>query len=129
LIVADACNHRLGRFTLDGRLVKWIGSPDEASSDLGRLKYPYGIALLPGRTALVVEYGNNRVQHLDLETGLGLATYGRTGRGTGELAVPWGVALVGGTAYVLDSGNNRVMGFDAPASARRADRDRRGEHE
>ncbi len=122
LIVADACNHRLGRFTLDGQLVKWIGSPDDAGPDLGRLKYPYGIALLPGRTALVVEYGNNRVQHLDLETGQGLATYGRTGRGPGELAVPWGVALVDGTAYVLDSGNNRVMGFDAPRGERRADR-------
>lgn len=126
LIVADACNHRLGRFTLDGTLVKWIGSPDEAGQDLGRLKYPYGLALLPGRTALVVEYGNNRVQHIDLETGQGLATYGRTGRGPGELAVPWGVAMVGDAAYVLDSGNNRVMGFAAPSGSRRAGRDRKG---
>ncbi len=26
LVVADACNHRIGVFTLDGRLIKWIGS-------------------------------------------------------------------------------------------------------
>ncbi|MEI7658732.1 MAG: hypothetical protein WCK33_11775 [Phycisphaerae bacterium] len=127
LIVTDACNHRLGRFTLEGALVRWIGSPDEAGPEPGHFKYPYGLVLLPGRTALVVEYGNNRLQHVDLETGQGLGTYGRAGRGPGELAIPWGVALVDGKAYVLDSGNNRVMGFEAPAGSRRAAREPRGE--
>ncbi|VAX37768.1 hypothetical protein MNBD_PLANCTO03-1873, partial [hydrothermal vent metagenome] len=30
LLVADACNHRLGRFSLDGDLLGWIGSPELA---------------------------------------------------------------------------------------------------
>lgn len=114
LIVADACNHRLGRFTLDGALVGWIGSPGSAGAGTGQFRYPYGL-LLPGDgTALVVEYGNNRVQHVELSTGRSLGVFGRTGRGEGELASPWGIAAIGETAYVLDSGNNRVQAFRLP---------------
>jgi DNA-binding beta-propeller fold protein YncE len=119
LIVADACNHRIGRFHLDGRLIAWIGSPDSAGKGLGQFSYPYGLALLEDRTVLVAEYGNNRIQQVDLDTGKGVRTFGQPGRGSGQLAIPWGIAAIGSTAYVLDSGNNRVMGFDAPRPARR----------
>jgi hypothetical protein len=118
LIIADACNHRIGRFTLDGELIRWFGSPDAPGSGPGQFTYPYGIALLPDRTLLVCEYGNNRVQHIDLQTGKGLGTFGQRGRGTGQLAIPWGIAMVGDKAFVLDSGNNRVMGFAAPSPVR-----------
>jgi sugar lactone lactonase YvrE len=118
LIIADACNHRLGRFTLDGELIAWISSPDAAGKELGRFNYPYGLCLLDDRTILVAEYGNNRIQHVNLDTGQGLRVFGQAGRGTGQLAIPWGIAAVGNQAFVLDSGNNRVMGFEAPAKAR-----------
>lgn len=115
LVVADACNHRLGRFTLSGELVAWLGGPGD---EPGRYKYPYGLALLGDGTALVTEFGGCRVQRIDLDTGAGLAVYGERGRGTGQLASPWGVALLDGKVYVLDSGNNRVYGFDRPRAAR-----------
>lgn len=114
LIVADACNHRIGRFTLDGQLVRWIGSPEAAGDGPGQLLYPYGLHLRGDGTALVAEYGNNRVQHLDLATGESLGLFGTTGRGAGELAAPWAVTVIGDMAYVLDSGNNRILGFPAP---------------
>lgn len=115
LIVADACNQRIGRFTLDGRLVRWIGSPEAAGEAPGKFRYPYGVSLLNDGTALVAEFGNHRVQRIDLETGASLGLYGTAGRGEGELANPWAVAAVGETAYVLDSGNNRVLAFESPA--------------
>ena len=114
LLVTDACNHRIGRFTPQGRLIAWIGSPQNAGSQAGQLKYPYGITLLPQRTVAISEFGNNRVQCIDLETGLTLGTFGQLGRGTGQLATPWGITALGSSLFVLDSGNNRVMGFPVP---------------
>ncbi len=113
LIIADACNHRLGVFTLDGSLIRWIGSPDDPSDAPGHFKFPYGLQLLPDHTALVAEFGGNRIQRIDLNTGQSLGIYGSPGRDRGHLASPWGVTILGQTVYALDSGNNRVLGFPA----------------
>ncbi len=122
LVVTDACNHRVGRFTLEGKLVAWIGSPETASEEPGRFLYPYGLKLLGDGTALVSEFQTSRVQHIDLLTGRSLGTYGHRGRRPGEISSPWGVTADGKLAYVLDSGNDRVIGFELPARERaRAD--------
>lgn len=104
LIVADACNHRVGRFTLEGEPIAWIGG---AGLDL--LRYPYGLELLDNRQALVAEFGGNRITRLDLLTGEVLEVLGEPGREPGQLASPWGVAVLGDELFVLDSGNNRVQ--------------------
>lgn len=114
LVLTDACNHRLGRFTLDGELIAWIGSPDTAGEAPGQFRYPYGLFLPGDGSALVTEFGNSRVQRIDLDTGRCLAVYGRAGRGEGELSTPWAITMARGKIYVLDSGNNRLLGFDAP---------------
>jgi hypothetical protein len=119
LIVTDACNHRLGRFTLDGKLIAWISGPDETGPEPGHFMYPYGLCLLEDGSALVAEFGGNRVQHVELPSGASLGIYGQAGRGEGQIAAPWGIAVLGKTAYVLDSGNNRVIGFEAPKVSRR----------
>jgi iron(III) transport system ATP-binding protein len=118
LVVVDSSNHRIGRFTLDGALVAWIGSPATAGTELGQFRYPYGLYLPGDGTALISEFGNNRVQQIDLKTGAGLGAWGRGGRGEGEVVTPWGITAIGSTAYILDSGNNRVIGFPAPRPRR-----------
>ncbi len=114
LTIADACNHRLGVFDLDGRLIRWIGSRETAGKEPGRFNYPYGLALCPDGSVLVSEFGNHRVQRIDVQTGESLGVFCSMGRRAdeGEVLYPWGVALIGSTAYVLDSGNNRVLGLD-----------------
>ncbi len=112
LIVTDACNHRLGRFTLDGALIAWIGG---GASDL--LRYPYGLELIGRRQALVAEFGGNRVSRVDLDSGEVIGTIGQPGRETGQLASPWGVAVVGDELFVLDSGNNRIQVVSMPGPA------------
>lgn len=119
LIVVDSCNHRIGRLTLDGELIAWIGSPETAGRGLGQFKYPYGIAILDDGTALVVENENGRVQRIELKTGRGIETFGRPGRAVGELVSPWAITLVGRTAYVLDAGNNRLQAFRSPREGQR----------
>lgn len=114
LVVTDSCNHRIGRFTLDGELTGWIGSPERMGEAPGEFRFPYGIAGLGDGTVMVSEFGGNRVQRIDVLSGKSLGVWGRTGQGAGELAAPWAVTVVGKEVFVVDSGNNRVMGFARP---------------
>lgn len=117
LVVTDACNHRVGVFTLDGALVRWIAPRAvrrEDGQDEPGMAYPFGLHLLADGTALVTEYGNHRLRHLDVETGETLGIYGMGGRGPGELLNPWAVTVLDGTVYVLDSGNERIQAFSLP---------------
>ena len=113
LVVADSGNHRVGRFTPEGELLAWMGSPETAGEGPGSFFYPRGVELLSDGTLLVAEFGGNRLQRVDLHAGESLGVFGEPGRGLGQLATPWGVVLIGGDAdagevAVLDSGNNRL---------------------
>ena len=131
LIVVDACNHRVGRFTLEGELITWIGGVSNAAAAnaarSGVFNYPYGIELLDDGTALIAENGGSRVTQIALDDGKVLQRFGGPGRNAGELANPWAVSIVGQTAFVLDSQNNRVQAFAAPAERARMANGNRGQ--
>lgn len=114
LIVTDACNHRLGRFGLDGQLLGWVGSPEPGPDALVRFDFPYGLTLLADSTVLVTEFGSSHLQRVDTERGVSLGVFGSAGRGEGELATPWAAAVGDRVTYVLDSGNNRVVATELP---------------
>ncbi|MFN0134368.1 MAG: hypothetical protein ACKVW3_17785 [Phycisphaerales bacterium] len=124
LVVTDACNHRVGVFDLEGQLKWWIGSPEAAGAGASEMLYPYGVALLPDGTALVAEFGNHRINHVDLDGKRSVGTIGKPGRGPGELTNPWGMAVSGNEVYVLDSGNERVQVMAMPMPIRPAARAR-----
>lgn len=122
LVVTDACNHRIGVFTLEGELIRWIPGANAVTADKTALhdhselfRYPYGLVLLRDGSALISEQGAARITRVDLESGKVLAHTGKPGRGEGELITPWGVTVHGDDAFALDSGNNRVLCFPAPA--------------
>lgn len=124
LLVVDSGNHRIGRFTLDGALIGWIGGPGVSWDEPGTFRYPYGIAVLDDDTALVCEYGGCRVRHIapwsGPEPGAWLGDYGVPGVNRGEFSSPWALAVEGDTVFVLDSGNSRVQAFRGPARGRAA---------
>jgi DNA-binding beta-propeller fold protein YncE len=117
LVVTDACNHRLGVFTLDGKVLRWIGGPEFVTSENG-FNYPYGIADMGDGTVLLAEWGGNRVTRVDPTGAMILGRWGKAGRGAGEIATPWGVEFHDGSAFVLDTGNARVMRFEVPRASR-----------
>jgi DNA-binding beta-propeller fold protein YncE len=111
ILVADSCNHRVQRFTLEGT---FLGSFGKLGSGPGEMKYPYGVAVTPpeapGHQGIyVVEWGNNRLQRFDAR-GRPEGTWGGPGHGVGELATPWDVAIgPDGRIFVVDYGNHRVQ--------------------
>jgi len=106
LWLADACNHRIVRMSLDGEVLTVFG---KFGSGPGELRYPYDISLAPNGELLVCEYEGNRLQWFSKD-GRSLRIWGRPGRAVGKLFAPWG-AVYGphGRVYVLDSLNSRVQ--------------------
>jgi DNA-binding beta-propeller fold protein YncE len=105
--VTDACNHRLVVFTTDGKWIKNIGG---VGTSAGQFRFPYGLHVDQNGKLIVCEFGNNRVQRIDPETGKSLGIWGRAGRAPGELAYPWAVAVTReGDVAIVDAGNNRVQ--------------------
>jgi len=112
LFVADSINQRLGEFTLDGKLKKWIGVAGVEGSGPGQFRHPRSILVMPDSSLMVVEFGNNRVQRIDPETGRSLGVWGKAGGRVGELAEPWSIALVGKRAYVAEARTHRITSFE-----------------
>jgi DNA-binding beta-propeller fold protein YncE/ABC-type Fe3+ transport system permease subunit len=110
LYIADSCNHRIVVTAPDGSLLRILG---HAGRDPGEFSYPYDLVALADGSLLVVEFGNNRVQHIDAN-GLCLEVLGQTGRAVGQLQYPWGIDVADDRVFVLDSGNNRVQVLQWP---------------
>ena len=96
---------------LNPEVQRILGSPGRQP---GEMSYPYDITLPGDGTVMVVEFGNNRVQRLDLLNGDCQGIWGGTGEETGRLRYPWGIDAKAGVLAVLDSGNSRVLVGDAP---------------
>ncbi len=108
--VTDACNHRIAVFTTAGAFVRNMGS---VGSGPGQFRFPYGLDQDREGHLIVCEFGNNRVQMIDKESGRGIKTWGGGGREPGQLAYPWGVAVdKHNRVVVVDAGNNRLQVFE-----------------
>jgi DNA-binding beta-propeller fold protein YncE len=109
LYVTDACNHRIDVFKTDGTFLRMMGGPGSAP---GEYRFPYGLDMDQDGDLIVCEFGNNRVQKIDKQTGRSKATWGGPGREPGRLAYPWGVCVdKRGRIVAVDAGNNRVQVF------------------
>ena len=108
--VTDASNHRIAVFKTDGTFVRNMGG---VGPGLGQFRWPYGLAQDRKGNLVVCEFGNNRVQLIDKNTGRGLKVWGKPGRAPGELAYPWAVAVdKRGRIVTVDAGNNRLQVFE-----------------
>lgn len=116
LIVTDSVNHRLGRFTLDGGLIAWLNGAGVPGRSAGQFWHPRGMLMLEDGTAMVVEFGNNRLQRVNLDTGTCLGLFGAPGSGDGEIAEPWALAAVGRRGFVVDARNHRLIEMKLPSA-------------
>jgi hypothetical protein len=116
LVLTDSINHRVGRFTLDGKLVAWLNGAGVPGKAPGQFWHPRGLLMLEDGTAMVVEFGNNRLQRVNLDTGECLGLFGAPGSGEGEIAEPWAIASIGRRGFVVDARNHRLIEMKLPSA-------------
>ncbi|MEO6788171.1 MAG: ATP-binding cassette domain-containing protein, partial [Chthoniobacteraceae bacterium] len=91
VFVADAINNRVLVFTDTGKFLSLLGAGADGKSAL-TFNLPYDITIAPDKNLYVIEYGAGRLSRISLAGKL-LGQYGRTGRGDGEFATPWGLVV------------------------------------
>jgi uncharacterized protein (TIGR03663 family) len=113
--VSDTWNHRIQKFSEDGRPLKMWGQygqpqldvPESASSFWG----PRGIAVDSFGHVLVADTGNKRIVVFDKD-GNYLTEFGTSGFDPGQFDEPVGVAAaLSGSVYVTDTWNQRIQAF------------------
>ena len=102
--VADAANHRVGVFDLEGKFVAHFGGPGR---EPGQLQYPYDVKIGDSGEVWVAEFGNQRISVFNPQGAL-LGCWGAPQRALGGLNRPWAVALgPKGRVWALDSSGDR----------------------
>ncbi|MEE8120095.1 MAG: NHL repeat-containing protein [Anaerolineales bacterium] len=113
LYVADYWNDRIQVFALDGTPRRAIG---RAGSGPGEFNAPGGVAVAANGDLFVVDFYNQRVQHLRADGGF-IKQWGDTGEigiWAGEFNYPTDVVLAAdGTLYVADGYADRVQVFSS----------------
>ena len=108
--VSDTWNHRIQKFTTDGRPIStWghYGQADEPDGFWG----PRGLAVDAEGNLYVADTGNKRIVVFDAD-GKYLTEFGSAGLDAGQFDEPVGVAVdENGTVYVTDTWNQRVQTF------------------
>ncbi|NOZ28946.1 MAG: TIGR03663 family protein [Chloroflexi bacterium] len=114
--VADTWNHRIQKFTLEGKfLTKWgfFASTDGQLGQPVAMWGPRAIAIDSNGDVYVTDTGNKRVQKFDPQ-GNFLAQYGGGGVIEGYFDEPVGLAVdAQDNFYVADTWNRRIQKFDA----------------
>ncbi|GGA04150.1 hypothetical protein GCM10008018_57590 [Paenibacillus marchantiophytorum] len=120
--VSDFYNHRIQKFTAEtGVWSQWKKNGGGSGSGLGEFEYPSGVAVDSYGNVYVADYGNHRIQKLDVAAGAWSEwkkSGGGSGSGLGEFNEPSGVEVdSAGNVYVADMSNHRIQKLDADTGA------------
>ena len=85
IVVTDNLGNCVYIFDKDGSCLRKIGSK---GSNTGEFQHPEGISFLNDNEVLIADYGNNRIQRLNIHTGTVVKSFGRKGKEKGELNNP-----------------------------------------
>ena len=104
--MTDYGNHRIQKFTSDGRFVSKWGT---WGSENGELESPHGIAIDSSGFVYVADGWNNRIQVFTPE-GQYITKFGGSGFDPGWLNFPTYLCVTAnGRVFVSDIGNNRIQ--------------------
>lgn len=113
--VTDTWNHRVQKFSEEGKPVKMWGQYGQPLPDIPESKSsfwgPRGIAVDSQGHVFIADTGNKRIVVFD-EDGTYITEFGSAGFDPGQFDEPVGVAVASdGTVYVTDTWNQRVQSF------------------
>ncbi len=106
--VAEGWNHRISKWTADGRLITNFGRQGNGP---GEFDEPTGLAVDSSDNLYVVDRKNHRIQKFGPH-GVFLLAWGEPGTGRGQLQDPIDIAADGrGTLFVTDKERNAILSF------------------
>ena len=107
IAVVDNVGHCIFVFNKEGNFLKQIGIQGTYP---GQFIYPNGVLFLNNNEILVADQFNNRIQHINVQTGTVLKTFGKEGEGKGDFKAPCAVHLDDAERIVVtEFCNNRVQ--------------------
>lgn len=110
--VTDTWNHRVQKFTADGKFLTMWGIAGTSDSDTV-FWGPRGIAIDQNGQVFITDTGNNRVVIYDAN-GTYLNQFGVPGIGAGEFSEPVGLTFdKAGNLFIVDTWNQRIQVFQS----------------
>ena len=110
VFVSDTWNHRIQKFSADGKPLTSWGRFGQSTDELG-FYGPRGLAFDPEGRLYVADTGNNRISIFD-QNGKFISSFGTPGTDSGQFSEPVGVFVDDtGLVYVTDTWNRRVQVF------------------
>jgi DNA-binding beta-propeller fold protein YncE len=108
IFVSDSTNHRIQRFTSDGRHTLTFATQ---GSKAGCLNFPEGLAVLGDDKLYVADCGNDRIQMFSQRNGKPVGGFGRKGTNAGQFVSPRYIAIDTRNSRILvsDTGNYRIQ--------------------
>lgn len=108
IFVSDSTNHRIQRFTSDGRHTLTFAAQ---GSKQGFLNFPEGLAVLGEDKLYVADCGNDRIQIFSQKNGRYLNGFGKKGPNAGQFMSPRYLAVDMRNSRILvsDTGNFRIQ--------------------
>ncbi len=112
LWLTDTGDHRVMKFTTDGRLLATYGTRGKPGCDRTHFNQPADVAFAPSGDVYIADgYGNARVVRLSA-AGKYLGSWGRHGTGPGAFRLIHSVAVdARGRVYTVDRANARIQVF------------------
>ena len=90
IAITDVNGHCVYIFDEKGNCLRKIGSQGQKA---GQFYQPTGVAYLNDNEILIADAGNNRIQHVDVQTGTFVKSLGKYGAAKGEFAYPFDACL------------------------------------
>lgn len=108
IFVSDSTNHRIQKFTSDGRHTLTFASQGPKP---GFLNFPEGLAVLGEDKLYVADCGNDRIQVFSQKSGKFLTGFGKKGTNAGQFMSPryLAVDMKNSRLLVSDTGNFRIQ--------------------
>ena len=107
IVLTDNHGHCVYVFNKYGNCLRKSGGE---GSNTGPFQNPDGISFLNDNEVLIADYGNCRIQRLNIQTGTVVKSYGKFGKRKGELSNPVDVTVNDeGSIVVTEYGNGRIQ--------------------